>query len=271
MQNLEAKKGMTLLKEEGRIHEYQRRGEYKQTEKADFKNFIKKGSTCSNLLKATRPDIVERLNQEVREEKEIERKKKEKEKKNDDDGQWNYNGESGEYYWTGPNEPEYGDNFSHSPPTEEEKMLIKEAEKREFEWYCEERKNRLKEKRKQKENELKEAMANPMDPLPQYEMGQYEKLREDRIKERERLMAECGFFDDLMHLKKDMVTVSNATLKESKKLQKKETGKPKERNRKENTKTEGAKEINTDDKKVPYASRVNQKEDKGANTEIKDD
>ena len=46
-----------------------------------------------------KPDVVEQINQKIREDKEKERKRNE-ERKN---GEWDYNGESGEWYWTGEN------------------------------------------------------------------------------------------------------------------------------------------------------------------------
>ena len=55
------------------------------------------------ILSKHQPDIVSRINENVRLEKERERQKEE----NCDRGEWDYNGESGEYYWTGNIEPEY--------------------------------------------------------------------------------------------------------------------------------------------------------------------
>ena len=55
----------------------------------------------------------------MREEKEQERQRDEERK----EGIWDYNnGESGEWYWTGEKEPEYHDEFYHTPPTEEQTM-----------------------------------------------------------------------------------------------------------------------------------------------------
>jgi hypothetical protein len=122
---------------------------------SDFKNFMQKGKSYSEFLRNTKPDIVERLNLEIIEEKERERTRKEEERKKDIEGDWNFNAESGEYYWTGENEPEYGDTFSCSPLTEEEEKLRKTAESREYEWFLESKKKDLTEKRKQKERENK--------------------------------------------------------------------------------------------------------------------
>ena len=152
------------------------------------------------MIQHHNPDIVERLNQKLREQKENERKRIEKASK----GEWHYNGESGEYFWTGKKEPDYQEHFCYSPPTKEEKKLTKEAEEKEMQEYFENKKKILKEKRKQKAIEMKEAMAIPVAPAPEKELCAYEKIKEDIIKEREAAMAKCNFFDDLDQLKKDV-------------------------------------------------------------------
>ena len=252
LQNLQAKKGMKLLNEFGRLNDFQRRGRYKTTEKTDYKSFMQKSKTCSEILRAVKPDIVEKLNQEIRNEKEIERKRKEDDLKKDKAGRWSYSGESGEWYWTGEQEPNYGDTFCYSPPTEEERKIMREAEEREFEWFMEERKRKQTEKRKQKENERKEAMSKPIDPLPEYEMCQYEKLRECRIKEREKAMIESGFFDELMQMKKDFGFVNRVSETKLKKKEKLNGGKG--GNCKQNSKGI-KKEKNADQKKVDKSDK----------------
>ena len=104
----------------------------------------------------------------------------------------------------GEGEPNYGDTFSFSPPTEEEIQISREAERKECEYLIEERKKNLKEKRRLKQLERKEAMAIALEPLPERELCPYEKLRENIIKEREKAMIESGFFEDLLKTKKDM-------------------------------------------------------------------
>ena len=47
-------------------------------------------------------------------------------------------------------------------------------------------------------------MATPIDPLPEHELCAYEKLRENIIQEREKAMVECGFFEDLKSMKKNI-------------------------------------------------------------------
>ena len=57
----------------------------------------------------------------------------------------------------------------------------------------EERNKSIKEKRKQKEIERKEAMATPISPLPEHELCPYEKIRENIIQERENARIESVF------------------------------------------------------------------------------
>jgi hypothetical protein len=54
------------------------------------------------------------------------------------------------------------------------------------------KKEKLEEKRK-KDKERKEKMAKPIDPLPERELCQYEKIRESIIKERAETMARYNF------------------------------------------------------------------------------
>ena len=45
-------------------------------------------------------------------------------------------------------------------------------------------------------------MARPIDPLPERELCQYEKIREDIIQEREEALAKFCFYEDLYKTKK---------------------------------------------------------------------
>ena len=204
IQNLKAKKEMTKFREKGRVFDFQKRSRHNETEMSDFKNFERKGKTYSEFLDTAQPDIVERLNEEIRVEKERERKRKEEEKRKEKEGHWEFNGESGEYFWAGDTDPEFGETFSFSPPTEEENKITREAERKELERFFEETKKKQNEKRKQKAEENKKAMATPIDPLPERELCAYENIRENIIQEREKAMIESGFFEDLKNMKKTL-------------------------------------------------------------------
>ena len=132
------------------------------------------------------PDIVTRLNEKNRVEKEKEIQRREKEKEEAANGEWHYNGEMDEWEWTGENEPEYYEEpLINEALTDAERQVCKEAEERWMNAAIEERKQQRREKKKEKDKERKEAMGKPVNPLPAREMCQYEKIRESIIKERE--------------------------------------------------------------------------------------
>ena len=51
---------------------------------------------------------------------------------------------------------------------------------------------------------LKQAPKKPLKPLPEMEMCQYEKIREDIINERQEAMAKFGFYEDLEKTKQEV-------------------------------------------------------------------
>ena len=52
-------------------------------------------------------------------------------------------------------------------------------------------------------------MEIPLDPLPERGLCEYEKIREDIIRERKEFMANCGFFDSLDTEKHEMGLIGN--------------------------------------------------------------
>ena len=135
-------------------------------------------------------------------EKKIQREELEK------DGEWCYNGESGEYYWSGDGEPDYGHNFEYEAPTAAVQRRLCEA-------FREEKKQILREKRKQKEKERKDMMNTPVEPLPERALCAYEKLREKNIKEREDAMAESEFFENFKEFKIEIGLIKKDKSKKS--------------------------------------------------------
>ena len=85
-----------------------------------------------------------------------------------------------------------------------------------FEAFAEERKKNEQERRKQKEKERKEAMNNPLKPLPFRELCEYKRLKEQRIKEINEAMAASNFFDDLKDYKKNIGLLQDAGSKKTK-------------------------------------------------------
>ena len=61
---------MRLQKEEVRLHDFKKRCHKKSDKDSDWKGFMKKGESYSEVLGIKQPDIIERLNQEIRDEKE---------------------------------------------------------------------------------------------------------------------------------------------------------------------------------------------------------
>ena len=94
------------------------------------------------------------------------------------------------------------------------KERIEELRKEEEEQDAENKKRRKEEQREQRrlrDRIRKESMNIPLDPLPERELCEYEKYREKNITERERIMAESGFFDDLIAFKKEIGLVKNSS------------------------------------------------------------
>ena len=207
--NLEAKKGMRVLRQYGRLTTFSHRDSISRGKEDDdlseWKKYFDKSQYHSEKLMQNQPDIVTRLNAKSRLEKEKEIQRKEKEKETANHGEWHYNGEMDEYEWTGENEPEYyQEPLNNEALTDAEKLISKEAEERWMNAAIEERKQQRREKRQKKDKERKEAMEKPVNPLPARELCQYEKIREGIIKERQEAMAKCNFFENLLESKKEM-------------------------------------------------------------------
>ena len=114
----------------------------------------------------------------------------------DEGGHWVFNSEYNEFFWEGESDPVHED-----PPfiqlTAQEELDLKLQEEKWLEAMIEEGKKSAGEKRRQKNEDLKAAMKKPINPIPVRELCEYEKLRLSNIEEREKAMAESGFFDDM--------------------------------------------------------------------------
>ena len=203
-ENLKSREGMKDFREFGRLKNFEKRSKKNKSELSDWKEYFEKGEKYSSFLQGKKPDLIEILNQEIREEKEREREKREQERKKKEEkdkkrkeGEWEYNGETGEWYWTGEKEPVIEEDFcTFKPLSEEEKKKSEETEKLHFEWWKEIRTRERNERRREKYRQLKEKMNTPIDPIPRAELCPYEKLRESNIKEREEAMRKSGYFQD---------------------------------------------------------------------------
>ena len=146
-------------------------------------------------LEANHPDLVQRLNEKAREDKERERKKKEKEEKHAKMIEREEN-----LFRKLREELNWEKDFTIKL-TDEEELSLKKQEKKQYEEWAENRKIELREERKEKEKQRKEAMSIPLPPLPERDLCPYEKLREKNIKERHDAMLKSNFFDDLSQFK----------------------------------------------------------------------
>ena len=210
-QNVKAKKGMQTLVTEGRMVKFSRRSGGKPTEERDWEDYFRRGKQFQNQLEIRRPDIVSILNEKYREEKEKERAREEKVK--EDGGEWVFDGEYG-YYWIGEGEPKSeNDSFENEVLTKERIEELRKEEEEQDEAIKKRRKEEQKEQRRLREQKRKDSMNIPLDPLPERELCEYEKYREKNIKEREKAMSECGFFDDLLSYKKEIGLIKNNSKK----------------------------------------------------------
>ena len=215
--NLKAKKGMSLLKSEGRLRKFARREPGMKIAKIDelleWKQFMKTNKKHKELLSKNQPDIVARINENAR----LEKERKQQTEKNCDQGEWEYNGESGEYSWTGNVEPEYDQEYdSPSFLTKEGLEKVRQAEKKEMIEQMKQRKQEIKEKRQKKYEERKKAMETPVNPLPKRELCKYERIREDIIREREEAMEQFKFFEDLEKTKMEIGLYKKGSKEEKK-------------------------------------------------------
>ena len=115
-------------------------------------------------------------------------------------GEWVYQAFDDDYIWVGEGDPPQDDHFDNSKNnwevTEEDEKRFKEQEEKwlqhEMEKMREEKKAYMKEYHRKK----KEALQRPIEMDIQSEKGEYEKLRDETLKEFERLKKESGLFDD---------------------------------------------------------------------------
>ena len=147
-------------------------------------------------LQNIKPDIVDRINEQMRLDKESERQ----EKADQMTRKVESNKQSGCYewsWWESETESENEDESSCKTLTKDEHEHEEQEDHREREAVSNWLKQEQKEKRQRRREELKRAIAKPIAPLPERELCQYEKIREDIIREREEAMANFKFYEEL--------------------------------------------------------------------------
>ena len=195
LENFKAKRGMQQLNEEGRMTKFKRRGKKNITKDKDYEFFIQKGKKEFDLLEGEQPDIVERINKKFREQKEKERAHEEKY------GNYYFDGE--DYVPQDFDETEITEDNFDTITKEEMESLQKQKREMEDEW-ARNKKKIQKENNQENQKQLKLALLTPLPPIPQRELCDYEKIRENNIRERMEAMAESGFFEDLADTKKEI-------------------------------------------------------------------
>ena len=216
LDNVDARKGMRLLKEEGRLKPYSVREREKWSHKwyirrfgkmddvGWWSEFTRRGVEFSKILEERNPEMFQRVKELKEQRRREEEEKRAKEIEREERGEWRENpadlGE-GDVYWTGINPPdESGDSFWSPPPdwegmedamTDEEwrEMEMQEYTEMHEAWKREDREKRN-EIARQKYKELKEKLLKPIE-MPKIEMSEYEKIRERNIEERNAALREA--------------------------------------------------------------------------------
>ena len=79
IENLNSKKGMRLFREEGRIKQFKERNKKNTDQAMDLKKFMKKSKHHAKMAAKLKPDVIQKVNEIFREEKEQLRRQKLKE------------------------------------------------------------------------------------------------------------------------------------------------------------------------------------------------
>ena len=208
LDNLDARRGMRKLKEEGRLRSFQERSFRELTEIDIWRRFVQRGKDYTNVLKIKSPKLAayieEMLEKEVKERIEKYERERQKEKEREDKGYWHMNPD-GDVWWTGKEPPgEYDFNPYVSHPVGdgwqgEMELTDKEWEELQAKWYQETVKER-KEEERLKRNEVarenyhkrKEELLRPIS-IPDMEISEYERIRENNIRERNDALKAAGW------------------------------------------------------------------------------
>ena len=225
LSNLKARKGMRLINEKGYLKPFKQRN-FRDIDEVDlWKRFCERGIEYEDLLKKRNPvmgqKVDEILSQEKKERMEKQKKRdkereerEEKEREMRKEGYWDYNYVMDMFEWVGDNPPSPGNINPDDREPEPEidgswdceknmtdddwKELYEKWDAQEREWARQERNSYA---RKMYHKRMKKVKAKLQEPIEFEEMeqepGEYEKIREMNIKERnEKLKAaakEKGF------------------------------------------------------------------------------
>ena len=217
LDNLWAKQDMRNMKENGRYKDYMKRKSQEKDEEILWRKFMNKGQTYKEVLEKKKPEVVELLEKKDKEKRRQMEENERIEKELDEKGRWNYNSCMEEYYWSIPDENGHHMSLATFNKEEEEVPLTleeirarrdpEEEERYQREIEDEEYKRVLREiydyegemrrrKRKEKAERLREEMSKPIDMPIVGEKCEYEKLRDERVRERFNAMKESGMFNE---------------------------------------------------------------------------
>ena len=215
LENLLSKEGMRSFRQLGKLREYQQRNPRELDDETLWYRFWIKGIEYRKVLRNKIPDICKRFEEQAEQKlNQIEKERQEREEERRK-GFWDYNPNDDCYHWTGDEPPpcsfnEYNGLGEYAPPdmrkvimerTPEEWEEISKHDEFQLEcyrnWYNEmaqeEREERIRIQRERRAM-LKEQLSSPIE-IPEFELSEYEKLREKRMKEIEEFMKSSGLFD----------------------------------------------------------------------------
>ena len=208
--NMEAKKGMQLVREEGFSKSFSYRTFRDIDELQIWIGFYSRGTSYKDILKEKKPEVAYQVSEIVdsrrRKYAEVESKRKEER----DKGFWEYDPINEDLYWTGVNPPgpdnpkprdrdpefdaHWGDIDDVMSPEEWDKLYSK--------WYSEmeaDRKKEIKEERnrvaREKYQKQREELQKPIE-VPEFELSEYEKIREQNIRDCKEALRAAGLLKD---------------------------------------------------------------------------
>ena len=151
---------------------------------------------------------VEMKEQEERENARLEDEKRLSENEEEEsNGYWHYMPDIDDYMWVGSgpapdcsdaNEPGMCDNPWNltEEQLEEERRQIKEENEAYLEWALMERRKANAASAKKHREKVKAKLQVPVEEMPDYEMSEYELMRQKNIEEMEKMKKAIGLFDD---------------------------------------------------------------------------
>ena len=118
-------------------------------------------------------------------------------------GKWVHVPTEDDYYWVGEGEPPIDDGFTHDKvnlgswkPTEEDERRWKEENEERLKYEIEKMRQEKKDYMKNYHKRKKEELLQPIIMDQSGEKSDYDKLRDDNLKEFEELKKASGLFDD---------------------------------------------------------------------------